>query len=254
MEHGQALPKVTADPHHDPGDFVAEEQRIKKAQPNYIGVFLVLGVLTAIEIAISVLFPHREGVAVLGTVPILLFLTVAKAMLVILYYMHLKFDNRIYSFFFGAGILAFALPFVISMIFLMAPPALHGSLAGEGGEPSSGEPRPTPNPNAGPPVTFRLDGTEFSFTPADLAANSGQVVRIELKNVGSVEHTFVMPNKTKAEDAEPWVTHDGKQVAKAGAAATGRGNFVAPSPGEYVFYCDVPGHAQSGMFGTIVIK
>ena len=248
MEHGQA---VSHSPKTDPGDFVAEEKRIEAANPNYIGVFIILGILTAIEIGITTVFPDKT----VGTVPILLFLTVCKALLVILYYMHLKFDNRLYSFFFGAGILAFALPFVVAMIFLMAPPTLHSARGGEGGENTGGgEARPTPNPNAGPPITFKLDATEFAFTPESLGANSGQVVRIELKNVGSVEHNFVVAGKLKSQDPEPWVTNDGKLIAKAGPASTGRGNFVAPASGEYVFYCNVPGHAQSGMHGTLAVK
>lgn len=251
MEHGQAISHSAKT---DPGDFVAEEQRIAKAKPNYIGVFLFLGVLTAIEVGITVVFPHREGVAVTGTVPILLFLTVAKALLVILYYMHLKFDSRIYTFFFGAGVLAFAVPFVISMIFLMSPPELVSQRHGgeNGGEP--GEVRPTPNPNAGPPVTLKLDGAEFEFIPDKLSANSGQVVRIELKNIGSVEHNFVMPSKPVTELAEPWVTNDGKLIAKAGPATTGRGSFTAPGSGDYAFYCNIPGHAATGMHGIITIR
>lgn len=79
MEHGQ-LPKVTANPHQDPGDFVAEEHRIEHAKPNYIGVFLILGVLAAIGIGITTVFHNTVGRAA----PVLLFLTVAKALLVIL--------------------------------------------------------------------------------------------------------------------------------------------------------------------------
>lgn len=254
MEHGQAFPQVTTDPHTDPGDFVAEEKRLQKAKPNYIGVFFLLAILTAIEIGITILFPSHEGVgATIGRVPLLLFLTVAKALLVILYYMHLKFDSRLYAFFFGAGVLAFGLPFVISLIFLMSPPQLASQRHTEN-EATSGETRPTPNPNAGPPVTLKLTGTEFVFNPGALAANSGQVVRIELQNIGSVEHNFVMPTEPVSALPEPWVTGNGTVVAKAAVASTGKGGFTAPAAGDYAFYCNVPGHAQSGMHGIITIK
>lgn len=249
MEHGQALPKVTANPHHDPGDFVAEEMRIEKAKPNYIGVFVILGILTAIEIGITTLF-HST----VGRVPVLLFLTVAKAMLVILYYMHLRFDNRIYSFFFGMGVLAFAVPFVISMVFLLAPPALTSVRGAEGGEGGGATERATPNPNAGPPITFNTEGGEFYFKPATIEANAGQVVRVTLTNVGSVEHTFFLASKPKAEDPEPWVVKDGKLIARAAPGGSGKGGFTSPGPGEWIFYCDVPGHAPAGMVGTLTIK
>src|SRR5437763_1801914 len=161
MEHGQTLPKVTADAQHDPADFVAEEARIKKSQPNYIGVFVILGILTATEIGITKILPPDTTV---GTIPVLLTLTVAKALLVILYYMHLKFDSRLYSFFFGAAVLAFALPFVLSMTFLISPPQLVSSRqpGGANGGGSS-EQRPTPNPNAGLPISVSVDATEFQF-------------------------------------------------------------------------------------------
>lgn len=255
MEHGQSFPQSTANPHQDPGDFVAEEARLKKANPNYIGVFVVLGILTAIEIGITVLFHAENGAATVGRVPILLFLTVAKALLVILYYMHLKFDSRIYSFFFGAGVLAFAIPFVLALTFLMSPPQLTSArhAEGNGGE-NGGEVRPTPNPNAGPPITIKLESKDFEFIPNVEAATNGQGVRIELHNLGSVEHNFVFPTKTIAEDPEPWATNDGKLIAKAQPGSTGKGGFTAPAPGEYAFYCNVPGHAALGMHGVFTVK
>ncbi len=246
MEHGHAV----SNPKTDPGDFVAEEKRIEKAQPNYIAVFVILGVLTAIEVGITTLFPDKT----VGTVPILLFLTVAKGLLVILFYMHLKFDNRIYSIFFGAGILALAVPFVISMIFLMSPPQLISARGGTEGGGGGGEARPTPNPNAGPPITVKIGATEFQFTPDALTANSGQVVRVELTNTGSVEHNFVVADKPASQDPQPWVTRDGKLIAKAQAGTTGKGGFTAPASGDYVFYCNVPGHAEAGMHGIFSVK
>lgn len=252
MEHGQTLPQVTADAHHDPADFVAEEARIKKSQPNYIGVFVILGVLTATEIGITRIWRPDQTV---GTIPILLTLTVAKALLVILYYMHLKFDSRLYSFFFGAGVLAFALPFVIAMVFLMSPPQLASSRQpGEANAGGGTEQRATPNPNAGPPISVSVAASEFQFAPPALQANAGQVVRLELKNTGSVEHTFVLASKTKSEDAQPWQTNDGKLVARAGAGSSGKGGFTAPGPGEWIYYCNIPGHAPAGMFGILTVK
>lgn len=255
MEQEQSFQRSTADPHHDPGDFVAEEKRIQQAKPNYVGVFVALAILTAIEISITLIFPSEEGAgATIGRVPLLLFLTVAKALLVILYYMHLKFDSRLYSIFFGAGVLAFALPMVIAFIFLMSPPQLHSvrAEAGEGG--TGGEQGPTAPSFVGPPITFDAEGGEFYFKPDALAAQAGQGVRVTLTNVGSVEHTFAISNKPKSEDPTPWTTNDGKEIAHAPAGSTGKGSFKAPTPGEYLFYCDVPGHAQAGMVGTFTVQ
>lgn len=249
MDHVQA----TAPSHSDPGDFAAEEARIKKANPNYLGVFLVLAVLTAIEIALTTLFENT-----IGRVPILLALTVAKALLVVLYYMHLKFDSKIYSWFFGGAVFAFALPFVIALVFLLAPPELLPVREALGGGGGGGEAaaRPTRNPNAGPPMALEMDSGDYFFKPDSLSPNSGQVVRLTLVNSGSVEHNFTLPDVTKDKAAEPWKDPSltTTVVAKALPGVSGKGSFTAPAPGEYVFYCSIPGHAELGMHGTLVVK
>ncbi len=69
--------------------------------PNYLLVFASLAVLTAIEVGITYV-PALKAVAT----PILLALSFFKAMLVILYFMHLRFDSRWFAF-------IFFIPFVL---------------------------------------------------------------------------------------------------------------------------------------------
>lgn len=68
-------------------------------RPNYLLVFISLAILTGLEVAIT--FQN-----VLPIAPFLLAMSFVKAMLVILYFMHLKSDSR----WFGA---IFFLPFVL---------------------------------------------------------------------------------------------------------------------------------------------
>jgi|GEM_PF-1142254 cytochrome c oxidase subunit 4 len=247
MEQGHAIPHTKT----DPGDYVAEEERIKKANPNYVGVFIFLGIFTAIEIGITTLFPET-----IGRVPLLLMMTVAKGLLVVLYYMHLKFDNRMYAVIFGTGVFVFALPFVISMIFLMAPPQLEPVREAIGGTQGEVAARPTLNPNAGPPLSLDMEAGDYFFKPDAITANAGQAIRIALKNTGSVEHNITLSSVPKSQSAEPWKDPSlaATLVTKAAPSSTGRGSFLAPAPGEYVFFCSVPGHADLGMHGTIVVK
>lgn len=234
----------------NPGASVAKEAGVRTAHPNYFGVFVFLGILTALEVTLVSLFP-----ATVGRVPILLTLTVAKGLLVALYYMHLRFDSRIYAWFFGAGIFAFGVPLVIALILMMAPPTLQRPVLEGGAEGTTAQvARPTLNPNAGPPITFTTEGGEFYFKPDTLTVNAGQAVNVVLENVGSVEHTFVLAGKPKTELPEPWLTNDGSVIAKANAGQTGRGGFIAPAPGQWIFYCNVPGHAAAGMFGTLIVQ
>ena len=249
MEHGHAVTPIKT----DPGDFVAEEARIKKANPNYVGVFLVLGILTAIEIGLSFMFPES-----VGRVPVLLALTVAKGLLVVLYYMHLKFDSKFYSGFFGIGVFVFALPFVIAMVLLLAPPELSPvrEALGETGGSEASAPAGGTTKASGPPLALNMEAGDYFFKPDAFNANAGQAVRMTLANSGSIEHNFTIPNVTKDKNAEPWKDPSitTKVVATALAGANGKGNFLAPAPGEYVYFCSVPGHADLGMHGTLVVK
>lgn len=82
----------------------------------YVGIAVILGVLTGIEFfVVSQFWP----VALADfTVPILLVLTVVKAALVALFYMHLKFDSRLYSALFVGVIVVLAIPLAIVLMVL----------------------------------------------------------------------------------------------------------------------------------------
>jgi len=78
--------------------------------PNYLLVFVSLAVLTAIEVVITYV-PLLEPVLT----PILLVLSFFKAILVILYFMHLRFDSRWYSFIFFVPFLL-VIPMIIVLL------------------------------------------------------------------------------------------------------------------------------------------
>lgn len=70
-----------------------------KHHPPYLLVFTALAVLTAVEVGITYI-PN------IPLTPILLALSFLKAMLVILYFMHLRYDSRWFAF-------IFFIPFVL---------------------------------------------------------------------------------------------------------------------------------------------
>lgn len=78
----------------------------------YIGVAAVLAVLTALEVMVFFM-PAVQPVLV----PMLLVLMAAKFALVVLFFMHLKFDSKAFTGLF-AGPLVIAAAIIISMIFL----------------------------------------------------------------------------------------------------------------------------------------
>ena len=62
-------------------------EKAKHAHPNYIGIFVFLAVLTAVELGVAFL-PWPKTVLIL----LLVFLAIWKAVLVALYYMHLRYE------------------------------------------------------------------------------------------------------------------------------------------------------------------
>jgi len=85
-------------------------------EPNYIGVFLALFVLTVVEVGIVFVPIHRF---VIGGM--LVMLAFAKAILVAAYFMHLKFENRTL-----ALIAATPIVLCIGLMFALLPDAERG--------------------------------------------------------------------------------------------------------------------------------
>jgi len=81
-------------------------------KPNYLGVFWVLAALTGLELGVTYLPIPR--------LPVLIPLALAKAALVAMYYMHLKFDRRIFSVIFGMGLLM-GIGLILSLTVIFGP-------------------------------------------------------------------------------------------------------------------------------------
>jgi len=82
-----------------------------RSRPRYDLVFIFLIVFTALEVATSYLQSNLK-------VPALILLSVIKASLVVLYFMHLKFDSRLYVVLFVLG-LALIVPMLLMMTLVM---------------------------------------------------------------------------------------------------------------------------------------
>ena len=79
----------------------------------YIGVFVVLAVVTAVEVFIS-----GAGLDRTAMVVILLALATSKALLVVLFFMHLKYDTKWYTY-------AMVFPVFMALV-LTAVVLIHG--------------------------------------------------------------------------------------------------------------------------------
>jgi cytochrome c oxidase subunit 4 len=78
----------------------------------YLRIAAILVMITLIEVGIFYV-PTFQAVLV----PVLLVLSTVKFALVVMFYMHLKFDNRFFAFLFG-GPLLLALAVVVSLLFI----------------------------------------------------------------------------------------------------------------------------------------
>lgn len=86
------------------------EEKVKRT--NYLMVFVILAVFTLIETLVS----YIQKVAI--KLPALIVFSVVKAVLVLLYFMHLKFDSKIFTYFFVAGCIL-AIPLILAIVLIM---------------------------------------------------------------------------------------------------------------------------------------
>lgn len=82
----------------EPGDSSVTPEPTAHPRPRYKLILALLVLLTGVEVGVSYL---PEGVRL----PLLIVLAVAKALLVILWFMHLKFDARVFALIFVMGFL-----------------------------------------------------------------------------------------------------------------------------------------------------
>ena len=80
-------------------------------RPNYVGIWIILFILTGLEVAVTLPEVHAL-VPFLPLTPTLLTFAAAKAALVVLYYMHLRYDSRWYS-------VLFTLPIGLAILLIM---------------------------------------------------------------------------------------------------------------------------------------
>jgi cytochrome c oxidase subunit IV len=86
----------------------------------YVEIGIILTVLTAIEVALY--YAGQAGMPSQATIPGILLLTVMKFVLVVLWFMHLRFDNRVLRRVFIGGLaLAAALYAIVAVIMFNQP-------------------------------------------------------------------------------------------------------------------------------------
>ena len=112
----------------------------------------------------------------------------------------------------------------------------------EGEEPIAEQPTDEPPIEGGDLALTSPDAGDLVFDPESLEAEAGEVV-ITYTNPSEVPHNVAIEagDETLAESE----TVTGGESAEATAEL---------EPGEYVYYCAIPGHRESGMEGDLTVR
>jgi plastocyanin len=94
-------------------------------------------------------------------------------------------------------------------------------------------------PVAGAPE-FEVVGDALEFEPSEFAVPAGDFTVTFTS--ADIPHDFTLEGP------------DGDVRLDAGAGQTESGGFAVDEPGEYTFYCSVPGHRSGGMEGTLTVE
>jgi plastocyanin len=116
----------------------------------------------------------------------------------------------------------------------------------EGKEAPANKEAPAPKPKAsatGPGGTLQLAAseTDLAFDKTSLTSKPGKVT-IDFDNPAALEHNVA-------------IEQNGKEIAVSETLAEGKTSVSADlAPGTYTYLCTIPGHAEAGMEGTLVVK
>ena len=110
---------------------------------------------------------------------------------------------------------------------------------------------------------FLVQMTNFAFSPSTLDVKTGDVIEIAIQNVTTEPHDFTIERI----DADLHIsylggagTHEHGGTAMAAdlhfvltEPGSGVVHIKVHEPGEYIFYCSIPGHRELGMEGTLIV-
>lgn len=90
------------------------------------------------------------------------------------------------------------------------------------------------------PVSITVKAKDIQYETTSLTAKVGQPITLTLENTGALDHSFVIDElNVKIENVKP--------------GGTGTTTFTPSKAGTYTFYCNVPGHKEAGMTGTLTV-
>jgi len=135
------------------------------------------------------------------------------------------------------------------------------SAFGHGGDEPYGEPGDLKTPAR--TVTIAMvekDDGKMVYEPNAIDVKLGEQIRFVLQNRGEVDHEFVLGTEGEI-DAHallmkkfPEMEHDDPNMKRVQPGTQGELVWRFTVAGAFDFACLIPGHIESGMFGSITVK
>lgn len=83
-------------------------------------------------------------------------------------------------------------------------------------------------------------GREYTFDPEQITVEKGRQATVRFRNVGTISHNFELPTF-------------GVETKYILPGQTASATFTPDRAGKFTYICGVPGHAEQGMRGTLVV-
>lgn len=114
-----------------------------------------------------------------------------------------------------------------------------------------------------PSREITVEATDFAYSPLSITIPADQPVMLTFKNIGKVEHDFVINQidvtGVEAKESVPSDHHHDMNQPNYDlhfSAQSGENSvwqFTALEPGTYEIYCSVEGHRAAGMIGKLIV-
>jgi plastocyanin len=102
-------------------------------------------------------------------------------------------------------------------------------------------PSSTPTPNLTNTQAITVRSNEFAFDPSTVTVQSGKPVTLTFINGGNYPHDLRITDLNM-----------GTEIIRAGEQTILE--FTPINPGQFMFICTVPGHADQGMKGNLIVQ
>jgi uncharacterized cupredoxin-like copper-binding protein len=125
---------------------------------------------------------------------------------------------------------------------------------------SAGEPGDAKKPARVVQITMGEGDGKMMFTPDRVEVRSGEQIKFVIRNNGELEHEFVLATTeenlkhAEAMKKNPDMEHDDPNAKRVAPKKADEIIWKFTKKGTFEYGCLIPGHRESGMIGTVVVK